>query len=110
MRAMIELLRYQRDDGREPFSDWLNGLRDKVAQACIRIRLRQVQAGNFGDSEPVGEGVIELRVHVGAGYRVYCGRHGKAIVLLLCGGDKGSQGADIKRAKELWSEWKRRQV
>ena len=110
MRAMIELLRYQRDDGREPFSDWLNGLRDKVAQARIRIRLRQVQAGNFGDSEPVGEGVIELRVHVGAGYRVYCGRHGKAIVLLLCGGDKGSQSADIKRAKELWSEWKRRQA
>jgi len=110
MRAMIELLRYQRDDGREPFSDWLNGLRDKVAQARIRIRLRQVQAGNFGDSEPVGEGVIELRVQVGAGYRVYCGRHGKAIVLLLCGGDKGSQVPDIKRAKELWSEWKRRQA
>ncbi len=107
---MIELLRYQRADGREPFSDWLNGLRDKVAQARIRIRLRQVQAGNFGDSEPVGEGVIELRVHVGAGYRVYCGRHGKTIVLLLCGGDKGSQVTDIKRAKELWSEWKRRQV
>lgn len=106
---MIELFRYQRDDGREPFTEWLNGLRDKLAQARIRIRLRQVQAGNFGDSEPVGEGVIELRVHVGAGYRVYCGRHGKAVVLLLCGGDKGSQPADIKRAKELWSEWKRRQ-
>ncbi len=106
---MIELFRYQRDDGREPFTEWLNGLRDKLAQARIRIRLRQVQAGNFGDCEPVGEGVIELRVHVGAGYRVYCGRHGKAIVLLLCGGDKGSQTADIKRAKELWSEWKRRQ-
>jgi putative addiction module killer protein len=87
----------------------LNGLRDKLAQARIRIRLRQVQAGNFGDSEPVGEGVIELRVHVGAGYRVYCGRHGKTVVLLLCGGDKSSQVADIKRAKELWSEWKRRQ-
>jgi putative addiction module killer protein len=106
---MIELFRYQRDDGREPFTEWLNGLRDKLAQARIRIRLRQVQAGNFGDSEPVGEGVIELRVHVGAGYRVYCGRHGKTVVLLLCGGDKGSQTADIKRAKELWSEWKRRQ-
>ncbi|WP_300444724.1 type II toxin-antitoxin system RelE/ParE family toxin [Zoogloea sp.] len=106
---MIELFRYQRDDGREPFTEWLNGLRDKLAQARIRIRLRQVQAGNFGDSESVGEGVIELRVHVGAGYRVYCGRHGKAVVLLLCGGDKGSQTADIKRAKELWSEWKRRQ-
>ena len=75
--------------------------------ACAR---RQVQAGNFGDCEPVGEGVIELRVHVGAGYRVYCGRHGKAVVLLLCGGDKGSQSADIKRAKALWSEWKRRQT
>ncbi|WP_374327918.1 type II toxin-antitoxin system RelE/ParE family toxin [Azonexus sp.] len=107
---MIELLRYQRDDGREPFSEWLNGLRDKVAQARIRIRLRQVQAGNLGDVESVGEGVIELRVHVGAGYRVYCGRHGKAVVLLLCGGDKGSQAADIKRAKDLWAEWKRRQV
>lgn len=90
MTFMIELLRYQREDGREPFTDWLNRLRDKVAQARIRIRLRQVQAGNFGDSDPVGEGVIELRVHVGAGYRVYCGRHGKTIVLLLCGGDKGS--------------------
>lgn len=106
---MIELLRYQRDDGRVPFSEWLEAMRDKVAQARIRVRLRQLQAGNFGDSEPVGEGVIELRVHVGAGYRVYCGKHGKTIVLLLCGGDKGTQTADIKRAKALWSEWKQRQ-
>jgi putative addiction module killer protein len=73
------------------------------------MRLRQLELGNFGDVEPVGEGVMELRVHVGAGYRVYCGRHGKAVVLLLCGGDKGSQDADIKRAKDLWAEWKRRQ-
>ena len=107
---MIDLLRYQRDDGREPFSEWLNGLRDKLAQARIRVRLCQVQAGNFGDSEPVGEGVIELRVHVGAGYRVYCGRHGKTVALLLCGGDKAGQVADIRRAKELWAEWKRRQA
>lgn len=106
---MIELLRYQREDGREPFSEWINALRDKVAQARIRVRLRQLQSGNWGDSESVGEGVIELRVHVGAGYRIYCGRHGKALVLLLCGGDKGSQSSDIKRAKELWAEWKRRQ-
>ena len=107
---MIELLRYRREDGHEPFTEWLDAVRDTVAQARIRVRLRQVQAGNFGDCEPVGEGVIELRVHVGAGYRVYCGRHGKAVVLLLCGGDKGSQSADIKRAKALWSEWKRRQT
>lgn len=106
---MMQLLRYQREDGREPFSEWLNGLRDKMAQARIRIRMRQVEAGNLGDYEPVGEGVLELRVHVGAGYRVYCGRHGKTVVLLLCGGDKASQTRDIQQAKELWAEWKRRQ-
>ncbi len=107
---MIEVLRYQREDGREPFTEWLDAIRDKVAQARIRIRLRQVEAGNFGDCEPVGEGVIELRVHVGAGYGVYCGRPGRAVVILLCGGDKSSQATDIKRSKELWSEWKRRQL
>lgn len=107
---MMELLRYQREDGRVPFTEWLLALRDKIAQARIRVRLRQVQAGNFGDCEPVGEGVAELRVHVGAGYRVYFGRHGKTVVLLLCGGDKSSQAADTKRAKALWSEWKRRQA
>ena len=106
---MIELLRYRREDGREPFTQWLEEVRDKVAQARIRVGLRQVQAGNFGDSEPVGEGVIELRVHIGAGYRVYCARRGKTVVLLLCGGHKRSQAADIRQAKELWSEWKRRQ-
>ena len=107
---MIELFRYQRDDGREPFTEWLDTMRDKVAQARIRIRLRQVQADNFGDCEPVGEGVTELRVHVGAGYRVYFGRHGKSVVILLCGGDKRSQPTDIKQAKALWMEWKRRQA
>ena len=106
---MIDLLRYQREDGREPFTDWLSGVRDKIAAARIRVRLRQVEAGNFGDSEAVGDGVIELRVHVGAGYRVYCGRHGKTVVILLCGSDKNTQSRDIKRARDLWAEWKRRQ-
>ena len=105
---MVEILRYRREDGRDPFTEWLDAVRDKMAQARIRIRLRQVQAGNFGDIEPVGDGVSELRIHIGAGYRVYCGRHGKAVVILLCGGDKGRQAADIKRARVLWSEWKRR--
>lgn len=63
----------------------------------------------MGDCEPVGDGVVELRVHVGAGYRVYCGQRGKATVILLCGGSKGSQATDIKRAKVYWAEWKRRQ-
>lgn len=106
---MIEIFRYQRANGEEPFTEWLQSVRDKVAQARIRIRLRQVEAGNMGDCEPVGEGVTELRVHVGAGYRVYCGQHGKTMVVLLCGGNKGSQAADIKRAKAYWTDWKRRQ-
>lgn len=106
---MMELLRYQREDGGEPFSEWLASLRDKAAEARIRIRLRRVEAGNFGDCEPVGDGVLELRIHLGPGYRVYFGRHGKSWIILLCGGDKGSQGSDIRRAKQLWAEWKRRQ-
>jgi len=105
----MELLRYQREDGAEPFTKLLAGLRDKTAEARIRIRLRRVEAGNFGDCEPVGDGVTELRVHIGAGCRVYFGRHGQSLVILLCGGDKGSQPTDIKRAKDFWAEWKRRQ-
>ena len=110
MLSKFELLRYQRDDGREPFTEWLNAVRDKLAQARIRERLRRVQTGNFGDCEPVGEGVIELRIHVGAGYRVYFGRYGSALILLLSGGDKHSQSDDIRRAHEHWLNWKRRQM
>lgn len=106
---MIELFRYQRKDGSEPFSEWLDSLRDKTVQARICLRLQRVQTGNSGDIKFIGEGVSELRIHAGAGYRVYFGRHGKAIVILLCGGDKSSQEADIERAKEYWAEWKGRQ-
>ena len=106
---MIELYRYRRNDGSEPFTEWLNSLRDKLAAARVRVRIRQVEAGNFGDCESVGEGVIELRIHLGPGYRAYLGRHGKSAALLLCGGDKHTQVADIRRAKKFWSEWKRNQ-
>ena len=102
---MMELLRYQREDGGEPLSEWLASLRDKAAEARIRIRLRRVEAGIFGDCEPVGDGVLELRIHLGPGYRVYFGRHGKNWVILLCGGDKGSRG----RTSGERSNWKRRQ-
>ena len=106
---MINLVRYQQTNGDGPPSDWLNGVRGTVAQARIRIRLRQVEAGNFGDCEAVGERVSELRVHVGASYRVYFGRHGQTVVVLLCGGDKRTQTNDIKRAKLFWADWKGRQ-
>lgn len=105
----MEMLRYQRADGGEPFTDWLQSVRDKAASARIRVRLRRVEAGNFGDCASVGEGVTELRLHFGAGYRVYFGRHGKTVVILLCGGDKSSQSADVSLAKALWTDWKQRQ-
>jgi putative addiction module killer protein len=80
-----------------------------MAKARIGDRLRKIQAGNLGDSKPVGEGVTELRIHIGPGYRVYCGKRGERWVILLCGGDKDSQQADIVKAKRFWAEWKRRQ-
>jgi putative addiction module killer protein len=107
---MIEIFRYQLEDGKEPVSDWLLSLKDKQAQAKIRIRIKRLESGNFGDSESVGDGVQELREHLGAGYRIYFGRHGKTVVILLCGGTKKSQAADIKSAKEFWADWKRRQA
>lgn len=106
---MIEVLRYQLENGKEPLTDWLQSLKDKQAQAKIRIRIKRLEAGNFGDCDPVGEGIQELREHLGAGYRVYFGRHGLIVVILLCGGSKKSQAADIKTAKEYWTDWKRRQ-
>ena len=107
---MIEVFRYQAASGQEPVTEWLQSLRDKQAQARVRIRLKRLEAGNFGDCEPVGDGVLELRVHLGAGYRVYFGRHGQSIVILLSGGSKKTQSADIKTAKDYWADWKRRQA
>jgi putative addiction module killer protein len=73
------------------------------------MRLRQLEHGNLGDMKSVGEGVLEMRIHTGAGYRVYCGRHGQHWIVLLLGGDKSSQAKDIVRAREYWEDWKRRQ-
>ena len=85
----------------EEFDAWLGGLKDKVGRARIVHRIRSAEHGNFGDCEPVGEGVSEMRVHFGPGYRVYFTRIGSVVYVLLCGGDKSSQKRDIERAKEL---------
>ena len=106
---MIEIVRYRREDGREPFSEWLSSVRDEKAEARIYARLRQIESGSLGDAKPVGEGITELRIHVGAGYRLYAGMRGRTMVVLLCGGDKSSQSKDIAQAKALWAEWKKRQ-
>lgn len=83
------------------FDRWLKGLRDRIAQARIAQRLDAAVIDHFGDCEPVGDGISEMRIHVGAGYRVYFTRRAKVVYVLICGGDKASQKRDIKRAKEL---------
>lgn len=103
---MIRLVYWRDRAGSAPFTQWLSGLKDRTAKVQVTKRLARLMRGNFGDCSPVGEGVIELRVHVGAGYRVYCARHGQSVVLLLCGGDKHSQSRDIRQAQELWKLWK----
>lgn len=105
---MIEVRRYQCIDGVVPLTKWLAGLRDARVRAKLEIRFRRVSTGIFGDVKPVGEGVLELREDIGPGYRVYLGRHGDTLVILLCGGDKRTQDADIRRAREFWQDWKRR--
>ncbi len=86
------------------FEAWLMGLKDQRGKAKIVARIDRLALGNPGDVSPVGEGVSELRIHFGPGYRVYFVRRGKALVVLLCGGDKGSQERDIAQAKSLAAE------
>lgn len=85
----------------EEFDAWLSALKDKVGLARIIHRIRSAEHGNFGDCEPVGEGVTEMRIHVGPGYRIYYTRRGEVVYLVLLGGDKSSQKRDIKRAIEM---------
>lgn len=88
------------------FRRWIRSLRDRSAVARINARLRNVSLGNVGDARPVGGGLFEMRVHHGPGYRLYFLREG-ATVVLLCGGDKGSQRRDIERAGRLAEDWRR---
>jgi putative addiction module killer protein len=88
----------------DEFDEWLLGLVDQKAQAKIASRIERLGLGNPGDVKPVGEGVSEMRVAYGPGYRVYFKQTGKTIILLLCGGDKSTQEKDIKRAKEIVAE------
>lgn len=84
---------------------WYRSIRDRVAQGRISSRVLRLKVGNFGDAKSVGDGVHELRLTFGPGYRVYFTRRRARIVLLLCGGDKSSQQRDIARAKQIASEW-----
>ena len=88
------------------FAAWLKDLDDQKARALIIKRIRSAQLGNFGDCEPIGEGVSEMRVHHGPGYRVYFVRNGTSVYVLLCGGNKKTQKRDIARAKRMARELK----
>jgi putative addiction module killer protein len=83
------------------FQDWFDGLRDSRARFAIDKRIERLAEGNTGDTKPVGEGISEMRIHYGPGYRVYYKNVGKKLVILLCGGDKSAQERDISQAKEL---------
>ena len=98
MRAMITIK--QTDE----FARWLSGLRDNWAKQKIATRLQRLKFGHFGDVEPVGGGLSELRIHEGQGYRVYFRQNGQEIILLLCGGNKKTQQRDISRAHEIMKE------
>jgi putative addiction module killer protein len=93
----------------EEFDTWLANLGDLKARAKILVRIDRAALGNFGDAEPVGEGVFEMRIHFGPGYRVYYAREGRVVYLLLNGGDKSTQKADIKRAKDIWNQFQKEQ-
>jgi len=104
----FEIRRYRTPAGDEPFTQWLSDLSDRPARARVLARLERLEVGNFGDARFLRDGVSELRIDWGPGYRVYFGRDGGTVIVLLCGGDKRKQDADIERAVALWQEYGKR--
>lgn len=99
---------YVGDYGQRPFCDWLDVFHDVKTQARIQVRIDRLVLGNFGYSKSLGDGVFELKIDIGPGYRVYFGLADERTVLLLCGGDKKSQIGDIEKAKKYWMNYRRR--
>jgi putative addiction module killer protein len=99
-----QVIVYVDEHGHEPFTEWIDSLRDVMGRKRILARVARLEHGNYGDCESVGEGVSELRMFFGPGYRVYIGEEGNNIVVLLCGGAKSTQPEDIQTAKLYWKE------
>jgi putative addiction module killer protein len=106
--VMIEVKAYQDTAGCKPYADWLDSLTDNKTKARIVARVNRMAAGNFGDCKPLREGMQELKIDFGPGYRVYLSKQGPVLVLLLCGGDKSDQSRDIERAIAYLKDWKQR--
>ncbi len=98
---------YETLDGKSPFIEWLNSLKDINAKAKIIKRIERIKLGNLGDYKSVGKGICELRIDHGAGYRIYFGQVGNTIVIILCGGDKNTQDKDIIAAQEYGEDYSR---
>lgn len=105
---MYEVRHYLTSDGKDLFVEWWNRIRDSQARIAIDRRVNRIELGNFGDHRFCRDGVWELRIDTGPGYRVYYGIAGAKIILLLCGGDKRAQSADIERACACWLDWQAR--
>jgi putative addiction module killer protein len=105
---MFDLIHYADADGKDHFGRWLESLSDVQAQARVSARLIRLHRGNFGDCRAVGEGVWEIRIDWGPGYRVYYAVAGKQAILLCEGGDKRTQATDIQRAIARWKDWQQR--
>ena len=99
------IVAYVANDGSAPFAEWLRTLKDRKARNNIRVRIARLRLGNLGDYKSVGHGVLELRVDIGPGYRVYIGQDGSRFILLLYGGTKRTQAVDIKKAQEYWADY-----
>ena len=105
MEDKIQII-YQTVSGHSPYEEWLNSLRDRVGRARVKIQVRRATLGNLGDHRSVGDGVVELRIHFGPGYRVYFGLRGNEFVL-LGGGTKSSQPKDVLKAHSYWQDYKK---
>ena len=105
---MFEVEDYLSPEGFDPYADWLASLADRQAKARVLVRVLRMGAGNFGDCKALSDGVWELRIDHGPGYRVYYAQAGKSLILLLAGGDKRKQKADIAIAIDRWNDWQQR--
>lgn len=99
---------YRTPGGKAPFENWFYSLKDKSARRKIRVRLDRAEEGNLGEYNFVGQGIYELKINYGPGYRIYFGQEGTKLIILLCGGDKHTQRRDILKAQECWEDYSRR--
>ena len=106
--ALQEIMHYVTANGKVPYQEWVLQLADSRMDEIVHARINRLRLGDFGDCKALGGGVYELRIHYGSGYRIYFGRYGQSIILLLCGGDKRKQSWDIMSARHYWKDFQER--